>query len=270
MQYWHQFHAPLLALGVALALALSGRFLRVSLLAAAAAGMGVLVGWYLITGALWVTTPRLSIDDLVQIAAVALVVGIGTTRTGPGTIAILGALAAALFAGWWLAGAPRHLAGLRANWPIALGTAAATLVFIRALATGALQPLNVAMAALTLAASLYLVAAPFVWLQLALVPSLAALVLFALPSMPAQAALPLAADIAAIDCLAVVTLGRLPHLGVSPIDVAAASPLLALWLVPRMAPRLGFAGQATPLAACLLSGGIAAAIAWASHGLFRH
>ena len=111
MQYWHQFHTPLLALGVALALGLASRFLRLDLLAAASAGAGILVGWHVITGAFWVMTPRLSIDDLVQIAALALIIGLVTTRLGPGTIAILGALLTALFAGWWLCGAPRHLTG---------------------------------------------------------------------------------------------------------------------------------------------------------------
>lgn len=56
--------------------------------------------------------------------------------------------------------------------------------------------------------------------------------------MPGLVALPLAADIAAM-----------PLLAVNPIDIAAGSPLLALWLAPRLTPRLTFAGRAAPLAA---------------------
>ena len=56
---WQQFHGPLVAFAVALGLALAGRFLRVGLLAAAAGGAGVVVGWYVITGRLWMIAARL-------------------------------------------------------------------------------------------------------------------------------------------------------------------------------------------------------------------
>ena len=266
----HSFHAPLLAFAVALALAGAARFLRVGFLAAAAGGAGVLAGWYAITGVLWVATPRISIDDLTQIAAAALLIGLAVGRLAEGTAGTVGGLVAALFTGWWLMGAPRQLAVLRAGWPVGLGTALATLLLIRLLTTGAQQPLSALLAGLTLAASLYVAGVQPVWLQLALVPTLAALAMCLLPPMTGLAALPVAADIAALSCLVVLAVGRLPRLGIAAIDVAAASPFLALWLVPRATQRFGFAGRAAPLAAGVLSGAVSVGLTWVTRAVLRH
>lgn len=270
MPYLHSFHAPLLAFAVALALAGAARFLRVGFLAAAAGGAGVLAGWYAITGTFWVALPRISIDDLTQIAAVALLIGLVVARFAEGTAWTVAALLAALLAGWWLMGAPRHLAGLRAGWPVGLGTTVATLMLIRLLMTGAQQPLLAVFASATLAASLYVAGVPFVWLQLALVPALAALAMCVLPATPGLAALPVAADIAALSCLAVVALGRLPRLQIGAVDVAAASPFLALWLAPRAAPRFSLAGRAAPVAAGVLSGAVSVGLTWVARAALRH
>ncbi|HLY90244.1 MAG TPA: hypothetical protein VKQ27_14780 [Acetobacteraceae bacterium] len=266
----HSFHAPLLAFAVALALAGAARFLRVGILAAAAGGAGVLAGWYAITGVLWVAAPRISIDDLTQIAAAALLIGLVVGRFAEGSAGTVGTLVAALFAAWWLTGAPRHLAGVRAGWPVGLGTALATLLLVRLLMTGAQQLLSAALAGITLAASLYVAGVPSVWLQLALVPALAALAMCLLPPMPGLAVLPVAADIAALSCLVVLAVGRLPRLGIGTIDVAAASPFLALWLVPRVTQRFGFAGRAAPLAAGVLSGAVSVGLTWATRAVLRH
>lgn len=266
----HLFHAPVLAFAVALALAGAARFLRVGFLAAAAGGVGVLAGWYAITGALWVITARVSIDYLTQIAAAALLIGLLVGRLAEGSAGTVGALAAALFSGWWLMGAPRHLAGLRAGWPVGLATALATLMLIRLSTTGVQQPLLAVLASATLAASLYVAGVPPVWLQLALVPALAALAMCLLPPTPGLAVLPVAADIAALSCLVVVAVGRLPRLQVGAIDVAAASPYLALWLVPRAAPRFSLAGRAAPVAAGVLSGAASVGLTWVARAVLRH
>ncbi len=270
MPYLHSFHAPLLAFAVALALAGAARFLRVGFLAAAAGSAGVLAGWHAITGTLWVATPRISIDDLTQIAAVALLIGLVVARLAEGTARTVGALLAALFAGWWLMGAPRHLAGLRADWLVGLGTALATLMMARLLTTGAQQPLLAVLASATLAASLYVAGVPLVWLQLALVPALAALAMCVLPPIPGLSVLPVAADIAALSCRVVVAMGRLPRLSLGAIDLAAASPFLALWLAPRAAPRFSLAGRAAPVAAGVLSGAVSVGLTWAARALLRH
>ena len=80
-------------------------------------------------------------------------------------------LLAALAAGWLLSGAPRHLAALRASWPIGLGVALAVLLFACDPGRQALDPLRLALAGLTLAAALHVAGAPPVWTQLALVPA---------------------------------------------------------------------------------------------------
>lgn len=167
-------------------------------------------------------------------------------------------------------GAPRHLAGLRAGWPVGLGTMLATLLLIRLSSTGAQQPLLALLTGLTLAASLYVAGAPPVWWQLALVPALAALAMCVLPAMTGPAARPVAADIAALSCLVVLAVGRLPRLGIAALDIAAASPFLALWLAPRVTQRFGFAGHAAPLASGVLSGAVSVGLTWATRAVLRH
>jgi hypothetical protein len=80
--------------------------------------------------------------------------------------------------------------------------------------------------------------------------------------MPGLVALAVAVDIGALAGLAVIVLGRLPHLRVGRADVAAAAPLLALWLAPRLTRRLGFAGRAAPASAGVLAALIAVVCTW--------
>jgi hypothetical protein len=257
---WQQLHGPLIAFAVALGLALAGRFLRVELLAAAAGGVGVVAGWYAVTGRLWALSTTASVDALTGLAAIVLLIGILCTWLGPGRLAWIGMLLAALATGWLLSGGPLHSGALRASWPIGLGVALAVLVFTWALAGQTLDRLRLAMAGLTLAAALHVAGTPPIWTQLALVPGLAA---FVRPAADArQAALPVAVDIAALGCLAVVNLGRMPRLGFAPVDAAALSPLLAIWLQPRTAERLSRFGRAAPLFGCLLAGAIAVGCVW--------
>ena len=93
---WQQFHGPLIAFAVALGLALAGRFLRVGLLAAAAGGGGVVAGWYAVTGRLWVLSTMVSVDVLTGLAAIVLLIGLLCAWLGPGRLAWIGMLLAAL------------------------------------------------------------------------------------------------------------------------------------------------------------------------------
>ncbi|HME24150.1 MAG TPA: hypothetical protein VKI44_22930 [Acetobacteraceae bacterium] len=259
---WQQFHGPLVGFAVALGLALAGRFLRVALLAAAAGAAGVVAGWYAVIGRQWAVSPQPSVDELTALAAIALLIGLLCTWLGPGRQAWIGILLAALAAGWFLSGGPRNLAAFRASWPNGLGVAIAVLLFGRALTVGALDPLRLALAALTLAVALHIAGTPPIWTQLALVPGLAALAMCTLPPMPGLAALPVVVDIAALGCLVMMAHGRLPRLGFAPVDAAALSPLLAIWLQPHTAERLRRIGRAAPLGGCLLAGAIAVGCVW--------
>jgi hypothetical protein len=258
---WQQFpHAPLIAFAVALGFALAGRFLRFGLLAAAAGGAGVLAGWYAVTGRLWAVSPP--VDALTGLAAIALLIGLLCTWLVPDRQAWIGMLLAALAAGWMLSGAPRRSAALRADWPTGLGVALAVLAIAWVLAGQALDRLRLALAGLTLAAALHVAGTPPIWTQLALVPGLAALAMFALPPTPGLAALAVAVDVAVLGCLGVINLGRMPRLGFAPADAAALSPLLAVWLQPRTAERLHRLGRGAPLFGCLLAGVIAIGCVW--------
>jgi len=259
---FHEFHGPLIGFAVALGLALASRFLRSGLLGAAAGGAGVLAGWYVMTGRLSVTGPPGSLEVLAALAVTALLFGLLSAWRGPGLQASIGVLGAALAAGWLLSGAPTHQAALRANWPIGLGVVIALLLLARLLADRAVAPMRLALAGLTLAAALHVAGAPAAWVQLALVPGLAALAMFALPASPGAAAVAVGVDVAGLGCLATIALGRLPRLALAPVDAAALSPLLALLLLPRITGRLGAAGRAAPLAGCLLAGAIAVGCVW--------
>ncbi len=257
----HDFRAPLIGFAVALGLAFARRFTRSGLLAAAAGGAGVVAGWYAISGRLLVTSPRSSVDRLTLVAAVALFIGLLCTWLGRNRGARLGLGLAAAFTGWWLCGAPRTQQDLLQTWPIGLGAGVAVLLYVRSL-TDALDPLRLVLTALTMAASFHVVMLPPIWIQLALVPALAALALFALPAMPGLVALPIAADIAAVGSLVVIDFGRLAHLRVGPVDVAAAAPLFALWLAPHLTSRLRFAGRAASASASVLTALLATGAAW--------
>jgi hypothetical protein len=258
---WHEFRGPLIGLAAALGLGLVGRFTRYGMVAAAAGGAGVIAGWYAINGRLWVTSSRPSVDHLTLIAAVVLAIGLLSMRLGRNRGAIVGPLLAAVFTGWWLCGAPRNQPDLLRTWPVGLGVGVAVLLYARSLAADVPDPQRLTLTGLTMAASFHIAMLPPPWVQLALVPAVASLALFALPAMPGAVALPIAADIAAVGGLAVIDFGRLPHLRIGSADVAAAAPLFALWLAPHLASRLGFAGRfattsARVLAALIAMGGV--------------
>jgi hypothetical protein len=258
---WQPFHAPLIAFAVAIALACAGRFLRIALLAAAAGGGGALAGWFAITGRLRLALPVVSLDELATLAAAALLIGLVFAWQGAGRFAWLAGPVAALVTAWLLIGAPLRLSALRTEWPIALGVVVAVLVFVRVLGKSP-DPLRLGLAGCTLAAASHVAGAPLVWTQLALVPGLAGLAMFAAPSLPSAAALPIAIDIAGLGCLAAIDLGRMRRFGFSAVDAAAMSPLLAVLLQPRTTERMSrLGGLASPTGA-LLAGAIAVGCVW--------
>jgi hypothetical protein len=258
----HDFRGPLIGFAVALALAFAARFMRSGLLSAAACGAGVVAGWYAITGRLWVTLPHPSVDHLPLVAAAALGIGVLCAWLGRNRGALPGLILTAAFTAWWLAGAPRNRPDLVQVWPVGLGVGIAVALYARSLATEAPDPLRLALTGLTMAAAFHIVMLPSIWTQLALMPALASLALFALPAVPGLAALPIAADIAAVGSLAVIEFGRLPHLRVGPVDIAAIAPLLALWLAPHLTSRLRFAGRAATTGGSVLAALIATGTAW--------
>jgi hypothetical protein len=252
----------MIAIATAVGLGLLGRVLRIALLAGVAGGAGVVAGWYAITGALWVMPPPVTVDLLTGMAAAALIIGLAAGRVGVGAGATAGLLVAGVLAGWWLSGAPRHLATLHASWPIALGVAAATLLFGRAVETEASRPLRLALSGLTMAASLHVAGVASEWSELALVPGVVVLALLVSPPMPDVGALPVALDIVAAGCMTILTLGRLPRAGFGVIDLAVLSPALALWLAPHVDARVRFAGRVAPLMASVLAGALAVGVVW--------
>jgi hypothetical protein len=258
----HDLRGPLIGFAAALALAVAARFMRSGLLGTAAGGAGVVAGWYAIGGRVWVTYTRPSVDHLAFAAAVALVIAILCEWLGRNRGALFALLLTAVFIGWWLCGAPRNQPELVQVWPIGLGVGIAMVLYARSLATDALDPLRLALTGLTMAASFHVVMLPPIWTQLALVPALASLALFALPAVPGLAALPIAADIAAVGSLAVIDFGRLPHLRIGAVDVAAVAPLLALWLTPHLTSRVRFAGRAATVIAGVLAALVATGIVW--------
>jgi hypothetical protein len=124
------------------------------------------------------------------------------------------------------------------------------------------DPLRPALAAFTLAAGLHVVEAPRAWVLVALVPGVAALPLVLLPRLSALALLPLTADIAVAGAGVVLTAGRISRGAITAVDAAALSPLLALWLAPRIATRLHSAGRFGALLGAVIAGAIAVAVAW--------
>ena len=120
-------------------LAALGRFLRIGLIAAAAGGAGVIAGWYAITGRLWAISAVVSVNELTGIAVVALLIGLLCTWQARAHVTVIGMLLAAFSTSWFLSGAPRHQAALRASWPIGLSTVLAVLLLARALSDRALR-----------------------------------------------------------------------------------------------------------------------------------
>jgi hypothetical protein len=262
LAYGQEFHGPLIALGVALALAVAGRLLKAGLLAAASGGAGVVAGWYVLSSMPFTWAPRLLPDRLSPLAVGALVLALTAARfalsRGPWPPLLLTTLGC----GWWLSGGPLTHAALLADWPVAAAVALAIFA-LGWLCTGPVaDPLRPALAAFTLAAALHVVGASWSWTVMALVPACASLAMLAAPRMPALVLLPLAADTAAVGSATDLAVGRLARGEIRAVDVAVLSPLLALWLAPMLVGRLRLAGRAGPVLSAVLAGAIAVGVAW--------
>lgn len=261
----HEFRAPLMALGVALAVRLAGGALKRDWLAALAAGAGLFAGWWwVLTGHGFAPGPLIAPHGiagrllLVALAGMAAALASNTALAGR---AKLTPVPLALFAGWWLAGAPHSLAALERVWPVAAGVALAVWAACLLLEKGDFWP---ALAAgLALWASLLAVGAGPAWPLLALVPAAALVALAPGSRLPLGAVLPVAAGMMAAGSAAVLTAGRLPHGGFGRIDIAALTPLFVLWLGPRL-------GRVAPPLAALLAALIAVALAAAAGRVLAH
>ncbi len=256
-----QLRAPLIGFAVALGLTLAARVLRAGALAIVAAGVGVFAGWCVALGGVWITAPHSLPERLPLLAVGAVLIGFATVRVAPRR-GWLGLLAAALAAGWWLAGAPRTQASLLAVWQTALGVAAAVGIAGHPVLARRLGSFSVAAAGLALAASLHLATAPVPWTTLALATGLAGLPLVVLPGVAGLVLLPLATDIVATAAGADLTAGRLARGGLSAIDAATVSPLIVLWLAPALSGRLGQIGRAAGPVGAVLAAAVAVGFAW--------
>lgn len=250
------WHGAMVAGAVALSVALAARMLRRPHLAIAAAGIGVLAGWWFVFG-LVTASPRqlperLPLLMLVLAPALPLAVRLAARRSWAAwPLAVSGAL----WVGWWMAGAPLVGPDLRRAAPVLTLVTLATLL----LAAGAGSRWSAPLAGAALLAGL--VAAglpgPQPFLGAALLAAAVATALVPLrgsPPHPALAALPVAAAIVALASVPVLARGMAADWA------AAAAPFAALWIGAPVGARL--AGRGGAVVGALLAGGSAAAMAW--------
>lgn len=278
------WHAPLLALAVALAARLLGRATGAGRMRGMAAALGILAGWG------WLGLPGL----LPHLLSPGLLLGLGLPRlvlravlspTGesgrlPGAALAILATAAVLptagkpgraaplllgaALGWWLAGAPAHGDGLVRGMAVAAATAGGTLLVVRLLADG--DAWRGTAAAFALAAAFLAAGAPAHWPATALVAAgaLAAL----LPGEVPVAMLAPAAGLVAAAVAAELADGMAARQRPGALDLACLAPLAVLLLAPRLLPRLSRAGPA--LAGILAAAGCAALVWMVGRATGRH
>jgi hypothetical protein len=215
--------AALVAGAVALAVALAGRVAGRPLLGATAAGIGVLVGWWFAFGLL-TASPR-QLPERLPMLMLPLVLAAPVTGAAARRWRWLGVPLAALgavWAGWWMAGAPLWLPDLGRAVVTFAGVALATLLL--ALAGGARWARPVAAAVLFAG----LLVAPLPGPARVLGAALLAAALAAALVRPAKgapallAALPIAAALAALAAIPLLARGAAADWAV------AAAPLAAL------------------------------------------
>ncbi|MGK7865725.1 hypothetical protein [Falsiroseomonas sp. E2-1-a20] len=204
--------AVAVAMLAALAVLLAAR--RWAWLGGLAAGVGVLAGWWWVFGSL-PASPRQLPERLPLLALAVLAwTALGLGWRAPGSAM---AVAGALGAGWWMAGAPRTLPDLVQAAPV-LGAVA--LYVLLALRGAGWVPV---LAAATLLVGLVLAGLPGPGPLLGAVLLVASLMARFAPAGGALAALPFAAALAALAAVPVLARG-------APADwVAAAVPLLVVW-----------------------------------------
>ena len=252
-ELWQLFQAPLIGALAALAGVLAGRWLRWPLIAAAAAPLGICLGWLLLA--------RSPIAASAAAAAKLLPIGVAcailcplAARLLPRHGSTICLVLLALGGGWWLAGAPRQIAGAIAVGFLLAGLILALGLGARLLARGG--PWRLIFVAISLAGALWVAKAPPIWLLLALAPALISLTLLAAPAVTELLLLPVAINLLATALATLLAAGRLPRLGLNPIDIAVAAPFLAALLAARL--------RVAPPLAGFLAGSIAIFVAWAA------
>jgi hypothetical protein len=236
--------AFLLALGWGLA----AWRLRRPRLAALAAGIGVLAGWW-VTFGLLTATPRQLPERLPLLAlGLVLLAGLGggiaaRWRVAGPALAALGAIGV----GWWMAGAPRTGADLSRAAPVLAGIAGAALLLALRVRGGAMA----AVVAGALLGGLAAAAAPGPGVVLGAAVLGAALGALGQGAGGPLAALPLAGAVAALGALPLVARGAPADWAgaAAPLLAALAGPLLARWLPARLGAAGGAALAATPAVA---------------------
>lgn len=252
------WHAALVAGICALGAAWLGRAAGRPALGAVAAGIGVLAGWWFAFGVLTASPrqlpERLPLLMLVLVLAAPL---FGAAARWRHWLALPLAVAGAVWAGWWMAGAPMVLPDLLRAAPVLAGVAIATLLL--ALAGGPRWAGPVAAAALFAGLHLAPIAGPSRLLGGALLAA-AALAALIRPGKgkaphPVLAALPLAGALAALAAIPAMARGTAPDLAI------AAAPLAALLLGAPAGSRLAGRKWGAPVGACVI-GGFTAGVAF--------
>jgi hypothetical protein len=252
------WHAALVAGACAFGAAWLGRAAGRPALGAVAAGIGVLAGWWFAFGVLS-ASPR-QLPERLPLLMLALVVAapvFGAAARWRRWLALPLAAMGAVWAGWWMAGAPMVPPDLLRAAPMLAGVAIATMLF--ALAGGPRWAGPVAAAALFAGLCLAPITGPHRLLGGALLAAaaMAALVPPGKGRTPhaALAALPLAGALAALAAIPVMARGTAADLAV------AAAPLAALLMGAPVGARFGGRHWGAPVGACLM-GGLAAGVAF--------
>jgi hypothetical protein len=257
-----QYHAPLIALAVAIVVTVVARVGRSLPAAIAASGIGTAVGWFLLGTRGFSLSPRTPADRLAMLATGAAILTVAATKVMPRVGPWPPRLVLALATGWWMGGAPLTQAGLIAAWPTGGGIAVAAGIALWLTSGAAADTLLLLCGTGTLAAALWLSGAPAIWPQFALVLAAASVPPVQWARLPGAASFTVATSLGALAA----SIGQVPHDAFRTIDAACLSSALALWLMPRIAFRLHRAGRAGPAIAALIAGGLAVAAVW---GLMR-
>ncbi len=254
----HAFQAPLVALGVTLALGLIGRVTGARWPVASAGAGGALAGWMALlpvaAAIRAVLAPRAMADFLLLPAVAVLMAGLATLWLRGRAERWL-PIAIAALAGWWLAGSPPARPEFYRVW-LAVGLAAWLLARGVAAQGSAGAGGRVLAAALALWVGLLVAGAPPVWLAAALVAVAAAAA-----AWPLGGALP-ALLLVTVAAAADLATGRLVRAGLNAADLACLLAPGAVWVVPwlttRFPKRFGRMGAtlAVPAAGALTVGAV--------------
>jgi hypothetical protein len=243
------WRAPLVAFAAALLAALAVRVLRLRPLAPGVAGLGAGAGFASLAGLAWPVSGPLQL--LGPVAAAAALVAVLAPALGP-RAGVIGGAVLAVLGGWFMAGAPIHLApSLR--WIEAGGLAA--VLALGALGLGRLGAGQVVLASLSLGCGMAAARIGHAWILAALVPG-AGMLGAALAGGRTRARLavpPAALAVAAVAAAWLWSVGDLRSFSPRPNAAAVLAPGLALWLAARLAPRLHLAAGGLGLAAATLA-----------------